>query len=328
LTDRSLGREVIGCLRHPLMNGWPRLAAILVLLMVCGVPLARATATTTTLSLSSSSVATGTVVTFTAAVSNGSAVTAGSVNFCDMTTATYCLNSALLGSVQLTSAGTAVMKFVPGIGTHSYTAVFVATTANEASTSSAQPLTVTGLYPTTAAISSSGFTGNYTLTGTVVGTGSPTLSPTGIVSFLDTSNSNAVLGTATLGASTFGQAFASQVTYGTGSGAYGVAAGDFSYRQRHTFGHVHTDRHYRLQQRHWYGHIDGGQSHSDDHVDNSNGDHQWRSAERHPVKCHSIGRWRIRLQCDRQGVRLATLLLTMAPLFSACSVFMEVLTFA
>jgi hypothetical protein len=73
-TDRSLGREVMGCLRHPLMNRWPRLAAILVLLMVCGVPLAQATATTTTLTLSSSSVATGTVVTFTAAVSNGDGI--------------------------------------------------------------------------------------------------------------------------------------------------------------------------------------------------------------------------------------------------------------
>jgi hypothetical protein len=209
---------------------WARLIAALMALMICGVPLAQAAATTTTLTLSSSSVASGTVVTFTAAVSNGSAVTAGNVNFCDMTTATYCLNSALLGTMQLTSAGTAVLKFVPGIGTHSYTAVFIATTANAASTSSAQSLTVTGLYPATTAISSSGSAGNYTLTGTVVGTVSPTLSPSGTVSFLDTSNINVVVGTATLGTSTFAQTFASQVTYttGSGSGPNWVAAGDFN----------------------------------------------------------------------------------------------------
>jgi Bacterial Ig-like domain (group 3)/FG-GAP-like repeat len=216
------------CSFRPDWPVWPRLVAMLAVLAVSGLLAAAQTTTTTTLTLSSSSVATGTVVTVTAAVSNGSPVTAGNVNFCDMTTASFCLNSALLGTAQLTPAGTAVMKFVPGIGTHSYTAVFVATTANAASTSSAQSLTVTGLFPTTTAISSSGSTGNYTLTGTAVGTGSATLSPTDTVSFLDTSNSNWVLRTATLGTSTFAQTFATQVAYTTGAGAMGVAVGDFN----------------------------------------------------------------------------------------------------
>jgi hypothetical protein len=171
--------------------GWSRLAAMLAVLAMFGVPAALAqVATTTTLALSSSTVAIGTAVTFTATVSNGSAVTLGTVIFCNAAD-TYCLNQpALLGTAQLTSAGTAIIHLTPGIGVHSYKAVFKGTTANAASTSPAQELTVTGLYPTTTAISSSGSVGNYTLTGTVVGTGSLIDSPTGDVSFLDTSNSD------------------------------------------------------------------------------------------------------------------------------------------
>jgi hypothetical protein len=45
----------------------------------------------------------------------------------------------------LTSAGTAAITRTLGIGSHSYYAVFTATTANLTSTSAAQPLTVTGL---------------------------------------------------------------------------------------------------------------------------------------------------------------------------------------
>ena len=48
--------------------------------------------------------------------------------------ATYCDNSAIIGTAQLTSAGTEIIKRVPGIGSHSYTAVFHATTANATST--------------------------------------------------------------------------------------------------------------------------------------------------------------------------------------------------
>jgi hypothetical protein len=192
-----------------------------------GVLVARAASpTTTTLALSSSSVATGTVVTFTASVSNGSPVKAGIVTFCDAT-ATYCENSAAIGTAQLTSTGTATINRVPGIGIHSYKAVFSATTANLGSASSAQSLTVTGLYPTTTTISSSGSPGNYTLTATVVGKGTPTLGPTGSVSFVDTTNSNYVLGSATLGAATMADGLAAQVTYPAGTAPQAVAVGDF-----------------------------------------------------------------------------------------------------
>jgi hypothetical protein len=123
---------------------WIFFAAMTTIAAVLGAPVAQAqTATTTTLTASASpvsSVTSGTVVTFTAAVSNGSPVTAGTVTFCNAA-APYCLNApALIGTAQLTSAGTAVIRLVPGIGIHSYTAVFKANTSNATSTSSAQPL--------------------------------------------------------------------------------------------------------------------------------------------------------------------------------------------
>jgi len=153
-------------------------------------------------------VASGTAVTLIATVTTGDTpVNPGLVIFCDAT-APRCEDSAVLGTAQLTVAGTATLKFVPGIGGHSYKAVFAGTN-DTTSTSPAQALTVTGLYSTTTAITETGTPGNYTLTGTVVGTGSATLSPAGTLSFLDTTNNNASLGTATLGAGVPGLSFVS-----------------------------------------------------------------------------------------------------------------------
>jgi hypothetical protein len=115
---------------------------------------------------------------------------------------------------------------VPGIGIHSYTAVFEANTSNATSTSSAQPLTLTGLYPTATTISPSGSAGAYTLTGTLVGTGSDALAPAGSLAFLDTSNSNYIVGSASLGTATLVQSFAAQATNATGSDPESVAVGD------------------------------------------------------------------------------------------------------
>lgn len=81
-------------------------------------------ATVTTLSLASggnavSSVAGGTVVTLTAAIQAGAAtLKIGQVNFCDATAAS-CTDIHLAGTVPLTSAGTAVLRFRPGPGSHS-----------------------------------------------------------------------------------------------------------------------------------------------------------------------------------------------------------------
>ncbi|MGA7343548.1 MAG: VCBS repeat-containing protein [Terracidiphilus sp.] len=119
------------------------------------------------------------------------------MNFCDATAA-YCTDIHLLGTAQLTASGTAVLKFIPGIGSHSYKAVFLGTNLDAASSSSEQPLTVTAqkTVASTTTIAASGSVGNYTLTATVQGNN--TAPPTGTVSFLDTSNANAVLGTADL----------------------------------------------------------------------------------------------------------------------------------
>jgi hypothetical protein len=141
-------------------------------------------------------VTSGALVTLTATVTVGSTAGApGQINFCDAM-AKYCTDIHLLGTAQLTSAGTALLNVRPGIGSHSYRAVFVGTKANAASASTAVALTVTGVYPTISTIAASGNPGDYTLTETVFGNGSA--SPTGTVSFLDTSNANQSLATAPL----------------------------------------------------------------------------------------------------------------------------------
>jgi Bacterial Ig-like domain (group 3)/FG-GAP-like repeat len=209
---------------------WFGVAELLALVVLLGGPFALAgpapTATTTTLTVSPSSVSAGTVVTFTASVSNGSPVTPGLVTFCDATD-TYCEDSAIIGTAQLTSAGTAVIRMPPPIGSHSYKAVFNGTTSNTKSTSLAQSLTVTGTHATTTAISASGSTGNYTLTGTVVGTGIASPPPTGSVSFVDTTNSY-TLGSAALGSAITAQALGTLVSYGVGLEPTEISVGDFN----------------------------------------------------------------------------------------------------
>ena len=167
----------------------------------------------TTLSLTSggsasTSITTGSVLTLTATVSlAGTPVTRGQVNFCDASAA-YCSSVSRIGTAQLTSSGTAVLRFVPAIGTHSYKAVFTGTANTQASSSSASPLAVTGLFPTQTTFTATGSVSGYVLTGTVIGTGNANLGPTGSVSFLDTSNANATVGTAALSKPVAGLGFA------------------------------------------------------------------------------------------------------------------------
>jgi len=170
---------------------------------------AASTSTTTTLTLASKGQAiaengtlpSGSVVTLTATVTAGTApITAGSVSFCEATAA-LCSDIHLIGTAQITAAGTAVYKFIPAIGAHTYKVVFAATpnasTAYAGSSSATFTLTITGTYPTTSTLTSSGSAGNYSLTSTVVGAGTPAL--TGTVSFLDTTNANSVLATQSVG---------------------------------------------------------------------------------------------------------------------------------
>jgi hypothetical protein len=153
-----------------------------------------------------SSVAAGTVVTLTAQVTAGGVnVSPGQVNFCDATAA-YCTDIHIFATAQLTTSGTATCKFRPGIGNHSYKAVFVGTNSYVGSVSSASPLTVTGTtgpFATATSIAETGAWGDYTLTGTVTEAGG-TVAPTGTVSFLDASSGNSVLATGTLGAAVAG----------------------------------------------------------------------------------------------------------------------------
>jgi sugar lactone lactonase YvrE len=177
------------------------------------------TATAITLTVTSegipeSSVASGTVVTLTAKVTTGATpVTPGLVNFCDATAA-YCEDIHIVGTAQLTSAGTAAIKFRPGIGSHSYKAVFVGTNTYATSASGASALAVTGAIAplaTAATINQTGSWGAYALSATVTEAGN-TAPPTGTVSFLDTNHGNAVLGTGTLGSATRGVAWTSANT--------------------------------------------------------------------------------------------------------------------
>jgi hypothetical protein len=197
---------------------------------------AASVATTTTLAITSggnavTTVNSGSVVTLTATVTaGGTPVTVGQVDFCDAA-ATHCTDVHLLSTAQLTKSGTASMKFKPGVGSHSYKAVFAGTpngTSDDAgSTSSTMTLTVTGAIATTTSIAASGSVGNYSLTATVTGSGS-SVSPTGSVSFLDTSNGNAVLGKGALGAGTTGLSFLNSSNPVAGINPYYVAVGDFN----------------------------------------------------------------------------------------------------
>ena len=154
-----------------------------------------ATVTSTTLALTAgntviSTVAQGASVTATSSVSAGSnPVTAGQVYLCDAS-ATYCDFAHKIAMTQLNNSGNAVFRFVPGIGQHTYKAVFAGTTANVTSSSTSVPLAVTGSLPTTTTLAQSGTTGNYTLTATVTGQGA--VAPSGNVSFIDPTSNNAV----------------------------------------------------------------------------------------------------------------------------------------
>jgi hypothetical protein len=212
-----------------------RFSGLLWVLLLSGLPAAATgTVTTTTLTATSgrsavTTVRSGTAITLTATVQAGAtALKVGQVNFCDAS-AVHCTDIHLIGTSQLTSAGTAALKFFPGIGGHSYKAVFHGTAEDSASASSPLTLTVTksGVFPTTVTIASSGSQGDYALTATVTGIGWP-VSPTGTVSFLDTSNGNSVMGTAALGTGAAGMSFYNSSNPGTGYNPTGLVAGDFN----------------------------------------------------------------------------------------------------
>ena len=213
-------RQSVGCLR----------SSVLTLLSILGLAglqaTAAGTATTSTLAVTSgggvvTTVASRTVVTLTATVTAGSAaVTVGQVKFCDAGVA-YCTDIHLLGTAQLTNAGTAAIKLRPGVGSHSFKAVFSGTTGIAGSSSSTAALAVTGGSTTSTLFASDGSTA------TVYGWGKS--APSGRVSFVDTTNNDAVLGTASLQSGTQAFGFINSGTGGAAqSDAGSVAIGDFN----------------------------------------------------------------------------------------------------
>ena len=192
--------------------------------------------TATTLTVSSggaqvTSVLPRSVVTLSATVKVGvNPVTVGEVNFCDAS-ASECTDIHLVGTAALSSSGTAAYKFVPGPGMHSYKAVFVPNGYGLTSASAVATLTVgpaaTPVYSDTTAIAQSGSPGDYTLTATVTGVGGPA-TPTGSVSFLDTSFSDKVLATASLTPSTAGVGWLVSQTPALSADPIAEVTGDFN----------------------------------------------------------------------------------------------------
>jgi hypothetical protein len=228
--DASELAKPVSKVHRPYKRGFAVIALFVFGLLGAGyAQAATAVATTTTLAISPTSASADTVVTLTATVTNPAAVKVGLVKFCDAS-ASYCTDAALIGTAQLTSAGTAVLKTVPGLvpAGRTYKAIFVGTTANASSTSSTVTLTMTGTYATTTTLATSGTAGNYTLTGTVVGTGFGHLAPTGSVSFLDTTNGSLVVASGALGSGTLAQSFGAQVPYTVGTGPQSLVVGDFN----------------------------------------------------------------------------------------------------
>src|SRR5579862_5668917 len=165
----------------------------------------------------------GTAVTF---VANVTPVEPGFVMFCNFSDT--CAGSSLLGTAQVTSAGAATLRLVLGVGTYNVEAVYIAR-GGRRSQSSPQQLTVTAnsTYPSSVAISANGNTGTYTLSSTVTGFGIN--APSGNVSFLDSSNANFLLATATLNSTskTFSQGAATS-PLNVGPGPQMVKSGDFN----------------------------------------------------------------------------------------------------
>ncbi|MGA2729768.1 MAG: FG-GAP-like repeat-containing protein [Terracidiphilus sp.] len=224
---------------HRIAHRLPFTCVLFVVLSSASTPFACATsaATTTTLTVSSggsavTTVTSGSGVTLTAAVTSNSAkVTVGQVNFCDASV-TYCTDIHLLGTAQLTSAGTAVLKLAPWVGSHSYKAVFLGTKTVATSTSATSSLTVTGLFPSVTTLTSTGQAGALSLTTYVIGNG--TAPPTGTISYLDAGFNNQVLGTAALGAGQAGPQFIATsalvdpVDQGYTDGPNAYVVGDFN----------------------------------------------------------------------------------------------------
>jgi hypothetical protein len=136
-------------------------------------------------------------------------------------------SSQTIGMAQLLANGTAAIDLVPSSGMHTYRVSFVGSKTGVTSISPTETLSVTGLIGSATTLTALGTPANYTLTGTVSGFGYGT-APTGTVSFIDTSASNAVLGTANLSSTTFTTTNVAQASVTTDPQPVAIATGDFN----------------------------------------------------------------------------------------------------
>ena len=184
---------------------------------------------TVTLVLSAPSVVAGTATTLTATVLNGVApVTSGMITFC-VVSAVRCEGPTAIGTADLTSSGTAVLKHTFGVGTYNIAAVFTGDNAQQGATSATHALTVTGNASIQSGnqLTATGSAGNYTLVDQISAAGSAPL--VGTISFLDTSNGNAQVATAALDPATLAYSFTPPTTPVTSDAGLGnIVTGDFN----------------------------------------------------------------------------------------------------
>jgi len=208
-------------------------AAIVLAAMIVPASVSAMAQTSSTLSVDTlgttapiTTVARGTAVTLRARVTNSSSgnVSPGTVSFIDLTLPA---NKQTVGTAQLLANGTAFINLTPPAGAHTYRAAFNGTKTNAASISPTETLSVTGLLGSAVTLAAIGTSADYTLTATVSGYGFST-APTGTVNFVDTSASNAVVGTVNLSTTTFATTQVPQAAVTTGATPDAIATGDFN----------------------------------------------------------------------------------------------------
>jgi hypothetical protein len=146
--------------------------------------------------------------------------------FCDALVAHCGPGRGLYGSATITSGGAAVLRTRLAAGIANVQAIFVATAANAASTSLTNAIAVAAspIYASSTTLNESGSVGAYTLRGAVSGFGTQSLG--GTLAFLDSTNANVQIGSASLNSPT--RSFAGAVPYAVGSDPKSSAVSDFN----------------------------------------------------------------------------------------------------